>query len=49
MLWRGEVVRPSTDEETTALRTLNDVVHADPRVDASLVTIGDGLLLARKR
>ena len=49
MLWRGEVVRPSTDEETTALRTLNDVVHGDPRVDASLVTIGDGLLLARKR
>jgi predicted O-methyltransferase YrrM len=49
MLWHGEVVRPSTDEETTALRTLNDIVHADPRVDASLVTIGDGLLLARKR
>lgn len=49
MLWRGEVVRPSPDEETSALRALNHKVYEDPRVDPSLLTIGDGLLLARKR
>ncbi len=49
MLWRGEVTRPSADVDTEALRALNDQVFADPRVDASLLTIGDGLLLARKR
>ena len=32
-----------------ALRALNDKVTRDPRVSSSLVPIGDGLLLARKR
>jgi len=49
MLWSGEVTRPSTDADTEALRALNATIFADPRVDASLLTIGDGLLLARKR
>lgn len=49
VLWRGEVTQPSDDPETRALRALNDKVFRDTRVDASLVSIGDGILLARKR
>jgi len=49
-LWGGDVADPTkTDDETRALRALNAKVAADPRVSMSLVPIGDGLLLARKR
>lgn len=49
-LWSGAVADPSAkDEATRALRALNAKVADDPRVDASLVPIGDGLYLARKR
>lgn len=49
-LWGGAVADPTqSDEETVALRALNDKVTRDPRVSSSLVPIGDGLLLARKR
>lgn len=49
-LWSGRVAdRSVQDEDTRAIRALNAKVGADPRVTASLVPIGDGLLLARKR
>jgi predicted O-methyltransferase YrrM len=49
-LWSGKVANPSiTDADTRALRTFNDRLHADERIDLSLVPIGDGLTLARKR
>jgi predicted O-methyltransferase YrrM len=49
-LWGGSVADPSDQEEdTVALRELNDRLHQDPRVSISLVPIGDGLTLARKR
>ncbi|MGE0582514.1 MAG: O-methyltransferase [Steroidobacteraceae bacterium] len=49
-LWDGRVADPDeNDADTNAIRALNDRVHRDERVDASLVPIGDGLLLARKR
>ena len=49
-LWNGKVADPSiTDRDTATIRALNAQVAADPRVSASLVPIGDGLLLARKR
>lgn len=49
-LWQGRVADPrETDGETAALRALNAKAGRDPRVTASLVPIGDGLLLARKR
>ncbi|MGD9598873.1 MAG: O-methyltransferase [Steroidobacteraceae bacterium] len=49
-LWDGRVADPGeNDADTNAIRALNDRVHRDERVDASLVPIGDGLLLARKR
>ena len=50
MLWSGAVADPGvTDESTTALRALNAKIHADPRVDMALATIGDGVMLAVKR
>ncbi len=49
-LWSGTIVDASaTDEDTVALRAFNDMVAADPRVDATILTIGDGLTLARVR
>ena len=50
VLWNGAVADPDRqDEETRAIRALNRKVQADERVGISLVPIGDGLMLARKR
>lgn len=49
MLWGGAVARPDGDVDTRALQALNDKLHADERVDVALLTVGDGLALARKR
>jgi predicted O-methyltransferase YrrM len=38
-----------SDGDTVALRRFNEHLHADARIDLSLVPIGDGLTLARKR
>ena len=49
-LWSGEVANPGNQkEDTVALRALNDALHRDDRVDVSLLAIGDGVTLARKR
>jgi caffeoyl-CoA O-methyltransferase len=49
-LWGGDVVDPAvTDPETEAIRALNVKVRDDPRVEACLLTVGDGVMLARKR
>jgi predicted O-methyltransferase YrrM len=46
----GKVVDLSDHAASTeAIRALNAKVRDDPRVESCLVTIGDGLLLARKR
>lgn len=50
MLWSGAVADPAnTDESTVAIRALNAKIHADTRVDMALATIGDGVMMARKR
>ena len=50
VLWGGSVVdEGNQDSSTNAIRALNKQLHADTRVDLSLVPIGDGLTLARKR
>ncbi|HKE42171.1 MAG TPA: class I SAM-dependent methyltransferase [Casimicrobiaceae bacterium] len=50
MLWGGEVAVPTVhDTDTDALRALNLKIRDDARVDACLVTVGDGIMLARKR
>ena len=49
-LWSGAVIDPAhRDADTEAIRALNDAIHRDPRVDAAMLTVGDGLTLARKR
>ena len=49
VLWGGVVADPTkTDADTTAFRVLNAKIHADKRVQLSMVPIGDGLTLARK-
>ncbi len=50
VLWDGSVIDVSNQKtETVAIRKLNEHVYQDSRVDISLVPIGDGLTLARKR
>jgi predicted O-methyltransferase YrrM len=50
VLCHGKVIDPSVnDADTVAIRSLNDNLLHDERVDLSLVTIGDGLTLLRKR
>jgi predicted O-methyltransferase YrrM len=50
MLWSGAVADPKNSEpDTVALRALNDKIHGDDRVDMALATVGDGVMLARKR
>jgi predicted O-methyltransferase YrrM len=50
MLWSGNVADPNVhDADTDALRALNTKIREDVRVDACLLTIGDGVMLARKR
>ncbi len=49
-LWSGKVADAAVDDEDTrSIRALNVKVREDERVTSSLVPIGDGLLLARKR
>ena len=50
VLWHGQVIdRSMSDDETTAIREFNSALHTDSRVSLSLVPIGDGMTLARKR
>lgn len=49
-LWDGAVADADIhDADTVALRAFNEHVRDDVRVDLSLVPVGDGLTLARKR
>lgn len=48
-LYHGEVVDPAAGGGAAAIRAFNDHVGADDRVDHVLLTVADGLTLARKR
>ncbi len=49
-LWSGRVADPEVaDADTVALRHFNEVLHLDERVDLSLLPMGDGLTVVRKR
>lgn len=47
-LWSGKVVAPSDDSDHAIVR-FNARVHDDPRVDHVLLSVRDGIMLARKR
>lgn len=50
MLWDGDVANLEVQDDTTkALRNLNEKVSNDGRVNSVLMTVGDGLMLARKK
>lgn len=50
VLWNGAVADHANQEESTvAIRQLNDLVAGDPRVDAVMLPVADGITLARKR
>jgi caffeoyl-CoA O-methyltransferase len=48
-LFHGEVTDPAAGGGAAAIRAFNDHVGADERVDHVLLTVADGLTLARKR
>ena len=49
-LWKGALIDPNdTRAQTREIRRLNKHIHADTRVDVSLLPIADGLFLVRPR
>jgi predicted O-methyltransferase YrrM len=49
VLWSGAVAdKRARDKDTLALRALNLKISNDARVDAALLTVGDGVMLVRK-
>ena len=50
MLQRGAVADPAErSHQVVAIRKVTERLHADPKLTVSLLPIGDGLMLARKR
>lgn len=50
VLWGGSIIDPANrNASTVALRELNDLVARDPRVDAVMLPVADGLSLVRRR
>ncbi|WP_437436737.1 hypothetical protein [Salinispora arenicola] len=50
VLWSGKVARQDiSDPETDSLRALNSALHADERIELSMLPVFDGLTLAYKR
>jgi predicted O-methyltransferase YrrM len=50
MLWHGDVADDTkTDKETRTIRTLNQSIQSDERVDFSLLPLSDGLSFIRKK
>lgn len=50
VLWSGQVADEAVqDDDTMALRRLNEKIHTDERVDLSMLPMADGITLARKR
>lgn len=50
MLWGGSVADKTNNRTSTqAIRSINDKVLKDARVECSLIPVGDGILLATKK
>ena len=50
VLWGGAILDPAVnDADTTAIRALNAKIRDDARVEPCLLTVGDGVMLVRRR
>lgn len=51
VLWYGRVADPkmNNDKRTQSIKNINHQIHTDNRVQISLIPIGDGLTIARKK
>jgi predicted O-methyltransferase YrrM len=51
VLWYGRVVDPEmeSDPRTQAIKDINTKIYRDDRIDLSLIPIGDGLTIVRKK
>jgi predicted O-methyltransferase YrrM len=51
VLWYGRVADPAmdSDKRTQAIKQINQQIYHDDRVQISLIPIGDGLTIARKK
>jgi len=50
VLWDGDVLRqPPPDERTAAIQDLNQMIASDPKVNAVMITIRDGIFLVKKK
>jgi predicted O-methyltransferase YrrM len=50
VLWHGQVMDPTVrDDDTTAMRAFTTAVRDDPALDAQILPVGDGLLVATVR
>jgi caffeoyl-CoA O-methyltransferase len=50
VLWDGDVLRqPPPDERTAAIQELNQMIASDPKVNAVMITIRDGIFLVKKK
>ncbi|CAH9074811.1 unnamed protein product [Cuscuta epithymum] len=50
VLWHGRVADPlANDAKTVSIRSFNRTLFEDSRVDISMVPIGDGMTICRKR
>ena len=50
VLWGGSVIDSArTDDDTKAIREINDFIASDKRVNISMIPVGDGVTLAVKK
>ena len=51
VLWYGRVADPTMDRDkrTQAIKKINQQIHQDDRVQISMIPIGDGLTIVRKK
>ena len=50
VVWSGKVIDPEDQtDDTEAIRELNDFIAKDPRVEAVMIPVADGITIVRKK